>query len=63
MTYAMEMYAVFEQNRVQKLVETLTGCLSELDAVGAQIAAAHVDSALHALQRQYGATLNTSKAE
>lgn len=54
---------MFQQDRVQNLVETLHNCLVELDQVGAQIAAAHVDSALHALQRQFGLRRNNSNPD
>lgn len=54
---------MFENDRVQKLIETLTNCLSELDEVDAPIAAAHVDSALQALQSQFGLTRNTSNPD
>jgi len=45
---------VFEHDRIRKLVETLTDCLVELDRIEAHIAGAHLDSALHALRRQFG---------
>jgi len=54
---------VVQHDRVQKLMETLTNCLVELDGVDAAVAAAHVDSALHALIRQFGVSANTSNPD
>lgn len=42
-----------EQVDIETVVERLTSCLADLDRMGAHIPAAHVDAALHALQRQY----------
>jgi hypothetical protein len=52
-----------QHDRVQKLVESLTNCLAELDSIGAAVAAAHLDSALHALQRQFGPASELSDTE
>lgn len=52
-----------EHVRVQKLMETLVNCLVELDGVDAAIAAAHVDSALHALTRQFGLSRNDTNPD
>lgn len=49
----METNTVAESDRVEKLSETLMQCLVALDEIGADVAAAHVDSALHALRRQF----------
>jgi hypothetical protein len=43
---------VIEQVHIETLVERLTLCLADLDRIGAHIPAAHVDAALHALQRR-----------
>jgi hypothetical protein len=59
----METNAVPDHARIQKLVDALTSCLAELDEMGAQVAAAHLDSALHALERQFGPAANVSNTE
>jgi hypothetical protein len=59
----LETNAVPQHDRVQKLVESLTNCLAELDSIGAAVAAAHLDSALHALQRQFGPASELSDTE
>lgn len=49
----METSAVCEFNHAENLAQTLTNCRAALDELGAQVAAAHVDAALHALRRQF----------
>jgi hypothetical protein len=44
-------------------METLTNCLAELDELDAAVAAAHVDTALHALATQFGAGRNASNPD
>lgn len=41
-----------KHDRLQKLVDTMTSCLAELDSMEAYVAGAHLDSALQALRRQ-----------
>lgn len=60
---AVETYAVPDYARIQKLVDSLTSCLAELDELGADVAAAHLDSALHALELQFGPAANVSNTE
>lgn len=43
---------MIKQVDIETLVERLTLCLADLDRIGAHIPAAHVDAALHALQRR-----------
>ncbi|MBB4859746.1 hypothetical protein HNO88_003075 [Novosphingobium chloroacetimidivorans] len=52
-----------DSHRVEDLTETLTKCLAALDEIGAQVAAAHVDAALHALRRQFDSTQEISTSE
>ena len=52
-----------EQDRVNQLVATLTGCLAELDRIEAHIAGAHLDSALQALRRQFDLPSKASTTE
>lgn len=59
----METNAVPDHERVEKLAEVLTNCLSELDQLNAHVAAAHLDSALHALSRQFDLPVNISDPE
>jgi dsRNA-specific ribonuclease len=48
----METNAVSKHDRFQKLVDTMTSCLAELDSMEAYVAGAYLDSALQALRRQ-----------
>lgn len=59
----METTAVCESDRVKNLTEILAKCLAALDEIGAQVAAAHVDSALHALKRQFDTDREGSTSE
>ena len=59
----METLAVPKIERLQKIISTLTECLSEMDEIGAHVAAAHLDSALIALQSQFDLHPNISNSE
>lgn len=52
-----------KNDRVADLIATLTNQLTELDALDASIAAAHLDSAINALCQQFGVQRNTSTAD
>lgn len=52
-----------EQDQVQEIVATLLACLDKLDGIGARIAAAHVDTAVHALRRQFALAEEPSDIE
>lgn len=58
-----ESTAVPELDRVQMLVNTLKDCLAEIDRLDVPLAGAHVDSALQALHRRYGAASEVSDLE
>lgn len=45
------------------LVDDLTACLKALDLIGANVAAAHVDAAIHELLRHAGATQTNIESE
>jgi hypothetical protein len=57
------MIAVSEHDQIQRLVETLTNCLVDLDVIKADIAGAHLDAALQALRHQFGFSLKSSEPE
>jgi len=59
----MEKNAVSKHDRMQKLVDTMTSCLVELDSLEAYVAGAHLDSALQALRRQLPLAPNHSNPD
>jgi flagellar biosynthesis regulator FlbT len=59
----METNAVSEHDRMQKLVDTMTSCLAELDSIDAHVAGAHLDAALQALRRQFELARNISNPD
>jgi hypothetical protein len=56
----METYAVPEEESVDRLIESLESCLAELDRIEAHFSAAHVETALNALRRQFGKLRSSS---
>ena len=59
----LETNTVLNEDRIANVAEKLANCLEELDRLGADVAAAHVDSALQALRRQFDVQARASKAE
>lgn len=52
-----------KHDRMQKLVDTMTRCLAELDSMEAYVAGAHLDTALQALQRHLALAGNPSNPD
>jgi hypothetical protein len=59
----METKIVLDENPVEDIVETLNRLLVSLDEIGADIAAAYVDSAIHAIRRQFDLEPKSSDPE
>ena len=52
-----------KHDSARNIVEELQQKLAELDAIGAEVAAAHLDSAIQALRRQFQLNLEYSDTE
>ncbi len=61
--HAQEMINVPNQDRAQKIAATLANCIKELDALSADVAAAHIDLALQTLRRQFSLGADISESE
>jgi hypothetical protein len=59
----LETNAVTKHDSARNIVEELQQKLAELDAIGAEVAAAHLDSAIQALRRQFQLNLEYSDTE
>jgi hypothetical protein len=54
---------VYKEETAEGLLKRLTELLAELDAIDAQVAAAHLDQAIHALRHQFADRSDTSNTE
>jgi hypothetical protein len=56
----LETCTVCKEETAERLVKRLSELLVELDAIDAQVAAAHLDQAIHALRHQFADGIETS---
>jgi hypothetical protein len=59
----LETCTVYKEETAEGLLKRLTELLAELDAIDAQVAAAHLDQAIHALRHQFADRSDTSNTE